>query len=54
EFSYLGTSFHLLVDTAAGRLAVTVPAWRHGAPPAIGSTITLGWDPDASIRVEKD
>ncbi len=54
EFSYLGTAFHLLVDTAVGRLAVTVPTWRHGAPPVIGSKITLGWDADASIRVEQD
>jgi putative spermidine/putrescine transport system ATP-binding protein len=54
EFSYLGTSFHLLVDTAAGRLAVTVPTWRHGAPPAAGEKIMLGWDPDASICVEDD
>ena len=54
EFSYLGTTFHLLVDTVVGRLAVTVPTWRHGAAPVIGSKITLGWDPDASIRVEED
>jgi putative spermidine/putrescine transport system ATP-binding protein len=54
EFSYRGTSFHLLVDTAVGQLAATVPTWRHGAPPAIGGKITLGWDPDASIRVEDD
>jgi putative spermidine/putrescine transport system ATP-binding protein len=54
EFSYLGTTFHLLVDTAAGRLAVTAPTWRHGAPPAIGGKITLAWDPDASIRVVQD
>jgi putative spermidine/putrescine transport system ATP-binding protein len=54
-WSYLGTSFHLLVDTRdAGRFAVTVPTWRHGAPPAIGAAIKLGWDPDASIRVEDD
>jgi len=54
EFSYLGTTFHLLVDTVVGRLAVTVPTWRHGAAPVIGSRITLSWDPDASIRVEQD
>ncbi|SKA30672.1 putative spermidine/putrescine transport system ATP-binding protein [Enhydrobacter aerosaccus] len=54
EFSYLGTAFHLLVDTVAGRLAVTVPTWRHGGPPAIGSRLTVGWDADASIRVEHD
>jgi putative spermidine/putrescine transport system ATP-binding protein len=54
EFSYLGTSFHLLADTAIGRLAVTIPTWRHGAPPVVGGKITLGWDPDASIRVEDD
>jgi len=54
EFSYLGTSFHLLADTAVGRLAVTVPTWRHGAPPVVGGKIRLGWDPDASVRVEDD
>jgi putative spermidine/putrescine transport system ATP-binding protein len=55
SWSYLGTAFHLLVDTKdAGRVAVTVPTWRHGTPPAIGAAITLGWDPDASIQVEDD
>jgi putative spermidine/putrescine transport system ATP-binding protein len=54
EFSYLGTSFHLLADTVLGRLAVTVPTWRHGAPPVVGGKIRLGWDPDASIRVKDD
>jgi putative spermidine/putrescine transport system ATP-binding protein len=54
EFSYLGTTFHLLVDTTVGRLAVAVPTWRHGAAPVIGGKITLCWDPDASIRVEQD
>ncbi len=54
EFSYLGTSFHLLADTAVGRLAVTVPTWRHGAPPVVGGKIRLGWDADASIRVKDD
>ncbi|MFO1161698.1 MAG: ABC transporter ATP-binding protein [Reyranellaceae bacterium] len=55
SWSYLGTSFHLLVDTKdAGRFAVTVPTWRHGTPPAVGGVIRLGWDPDASIRVEDD
>ncbi|MFO1085531.1 MAG: ABC transporter ATP-binding protein [Reyranellaceae bacterium] len=55
SWSYLGTSFHLLVDTKdAGRFAVTVPTWRHGTPPAVGAAIRLGWDPDASIQVEDD
>jgi putative spermidine/putrescine transport system ATP-binding protein len=54
EFSYLGTSFHLLADTVVGRLAVTVPTWRHGAPPLVGSKLRLGWDPDASIQVAND
>jgi putative spermidine/putrescine transport system ATP-binding protein len=55
EFSYLGTAFHVLVDTAdAGRLAVTVPTWRHGRPPAVGDKIVVGWDADASIRIEDD
>ena len=52
SWSYLGTSFHLLVDTKdAGRFAVTVPTWRHGTPPAVGATIR--WvGTDASIQVE--
>ena len=55
SWSYLGTAFHLLVDTRdAGRFAVTVPTWRHGTPPAVGTAIRLGWDPDASIQVEDD
>jgi putative spermidine/putrescine transport system ATP-binding protein len=54
-WSYVGTSFHLAVDTAdAGRLSVTVPTWRHGAPPSVGARVTLGWDRDASIRVQDD
>jgi len=54
-WSYLGTAFHLSVDTADfGRLAVTVPSWRHGAPPEVGQKITVGWDADASIPIEDD
>jgi putative spermidine/putrescine transport system ATP-binding protein len=54
-WSYLGTAYHLLVDTADfGRMALTVPAWRHGAPPAIGETIRIGWDADASIPIDDD
>ena len=55
SWSYLGTSFHLLVDTPdTGQLAVTAPTWRHGAPPAPGQSITVGWDADASISIEDD
>ena len=55
SWSYLGTSFHLEVATAdVGTLSVTVPTWRHGAPPSVGGKITLGWDADASIRIEDD
>ena len=55
EFSYLGTAFHLLIDTAeVGRLAVTVPTWRYGTPPAVGDKIAVGWDPDASIAIDDD
>jgi putative spermidine/putrescine transport system ATP-binding protein len=55
QWTYVGTAFHLLVDTAeAGRMSVTVPAWRHGTPPEIGDRMTMGWDRDASIRVEDD
>jgi hypothetical protein len=54
-WSYLGTAYHLLVDTADfGRIALTVPSWRHGAPPEVGETIRIGWDADASIPVEDD
>jgi putative spermidine/putrescine transport system ATP-binding protein len=55
DFSYLGSSFHLLVDTVdLGRLAVTLPVWRHGTPPTVGEKIMLGWDSDAGICVEDD
>jgi putative spermidine/putrescine transport system ATP-binding protein len=55
NWSYAGTSYHLQVDTdAAGRLSLSVPAWRHGAPPAIGTVVNLGWDPDATVLVEPD
>ena len=55
NWSYAGTSYHLQVDTdAAGRLSLSVPAWRHGPPPAIGTVVALGWDPDATVLVEPD
>lgn len=55
NWSYVGTSYHLLIETAvAGRLAVSVPAWRHGAVPHIGAPATIGWDPDATVLVQSD
>jgi putative spermidine/putrescine transport system ATP-binding protein len=55
NWSFAGTSYHLQVDTgAAGRLSLSVPAWRHGPPPAIGASVALGWDPDATVLVEAD
>jgi ABC-type Fe3+/spermidine/putrescine transport system ATPase subunit len=55
SWSYLGTSFHLVVDTDdAGGLAVTVPAWRHGPPPQKGQPVTVGWDDDAGIVLTED
>jgi putative spermidine/putrescine transport system ATP-binding protein len=55
NWSYVGTSYHLLIETAAaGRLAVNVPAWRHGAAPHIGAAATIGWDPDATVLVVSD
>jgi hypothetical protein len=51
NWSYAGAASHVLVDTAdAGQMALTVPAWRLGTQPEIGAAITIGWDPDASIR----
>jgi putative spermidine/putrescine transport system ATP-binding protein len=53
--SYVGTSFHLIVQTSvAGRMSVTVPAWQQGAPPDIGAAVTIGWEPDATTLVEND
>jgi putative spermidine/putrescine transport system ATP-binding protein len=55
NWSFVGTSYHLLVETtAAGRLAVNVPAWRHGSEPDIGASLTVGWDPDATVLVQSD
>jgi putative spermidine/putrescine transport system ATP-binding protein len=50
-FSYLGGLYHLAVDVEAiGRITVDAPTWRHDAP-AVGQTIALGWDEDASVPI---
>jgi putative spermidine/putrescine transport system ATP-binding protein len=55
NWTYIGTSYHVLIDARdAGRFAVTVPAWRHGPPPDIGSAATIGWSPDATVMVQDD
>jgi len=54
-WSYFGTSFALVVQTAAaGRLQVTVPAWRCPVEPAEGRRVRLAWTADASVPVVPD
>ncbi|MBU0723932.1 MAG: ABC transporter ATP-binding protein [Alphaproteobacteria bacterium] len=51
-FNYYGSSYHLQVETGGlGDLIVTVPAWKCEIDPAIGNSIWLGWEPDASVVV---
>jgi putative spermidine/putrescine transport system ATP-binding protein len=55
SWSYFGTSFALVVETvAAGRLQVTVPAWRCPVEPAEGRRVRLAWTADASVPVVPD
>jgi putative spermidine/putrescine transport system ATP-binding protein len=55
NWSYIGTSYHLLIETAAtGRLAVNLPAWRQAGAPDIGAAATIGWDSDATVLVQND
>ncbi len=54
-WSYLGAAYQLEVEAGAlGRLAVSVPAWRHGPAPEAGARVALGWDPDAAVVVAED
>jgi putative spermidine/putrescine transport system ATP-binding protein len=53
-WSYFGASLTLLVDTAAGQLAATVPSWRCRIAPETGAPIWLGWAADASVVLEDD
>jgi putative spermidine/putrescine transport system ATP-binding protein len=55
NWTYVGTSYHVLIETQdAGCFAVTVPAWRDGPPPDIGSQATIGWSSDAAVMVQDD
>jgi putative spermidine/putrescine transport system ATP-binding protein len=54
-WSYLGSAYQLEVEAGAfGRLAVSVPAWRHGPVPRAGDRVDLGWDPDAAVVIGED
>ncbi|MDQ8731482.1 ABC transporter ATP-binding protein [Bradyrhizobium sp. LHD-71] len=52
EWSYFGAQFRLVVDTLEfGAVAVVVPAWKHGEPPAAGQPVAIGWDAGAGTLV---
>lgn len=52
EWNYFGSQFRLVVDTLEfGAVAVVIPAWKCGEPPAIGEPLTLAWDRDAGTLV---
>ncbi|MCZ0733188.1 ABC transporter ATP-binding protein [Phreatobacter sp. AB_2022a] len=52
EWNYFGSQFRLVVDTLEfGAVAVVIPAWKCGEPPAIGEPLSLAWDRDAGTLV---
>ena len=52
--NYHGTNYQLQVETvAAGRLAVSVPAWNCPITPEIGAPVWLGWEANASVVVRE-
>ena len=54
-WNYHGTSFHVLVKTAAlGELIVTSPAWRSEVEPEVGRRVHLVWSADAAGVVAPD
>ena len=54
-WNYHGTSFHVLVRTAAlGELIVTSPAWRSEVEPEVGRRVHLVWSADAAGVVAPD
>ncbi|MEM6421585.1 MAG: ABC transporter ATP-binding protein [Pseudomonadota bacterium] len=51
-FSYFGANFQFRVATEAlGDMLVTTPAYTCTVEPAEGTTVTLGWDAEASVLV---
>jgi len=54
-WNYHGTSFHVLVETAAlGELMVTAAAWRAQVEPEVGRRVHLVWEADAAGVVAAD
>jgi putative spermidine/putrescine transport system ATP-binding protein len=54
-WNYHGTSFHVLVETAAlGELIVTAPAWHSEVEPEVGRRVHLVWSADAAGVVAPD
>ena len=52
EWNYFGSQFRLVVDTLEfGPVAVVIPAWKCGEPPAIGAPLTLAFERDAGTLV---
>ncbi|MDF2813002.1 MAG: polyamine transporter ATP-binding protein [Microvirga sp.] len=52
EWNYFGSEFRLVVETQNfGPIAVAVPTWNAGSSPAIGQTLSLGWDSRAGMQV---
>ena len=52
EWNYFGSQFRLVVDTLEfGPVAVVIPAWKCGEPPAIGAPLMLAFERDAGTLV---
>ncbi|QCI66276.1 ABC transporter ATP-binding protein [Phreatobacter stygius] len=53
EWNYFGSQFRLVVDTLEfGAIAVVIPTWKYGEPPAAGQPVTIGWDRGAGTLVD--
>ena len=54
-WNYHGTSFHVLVETAAlGLVMVTAQAWRAEVEPEVGRRVHLAWEANAAGLVAPD
>ncbi len=53
-WSYFGAGVQFKIMTALGEMVVIKPTWRSEIPLTVGGTVTLRWDPDASVPVLED
>jgi ABC-type Fe3+/spermidine/putrescine transport system ATPase subunit len=50
---FTGLQHSYLIETPLGSLTVLAPWFGHGAPQAVGSTVTVEWAPQAAIRLKE-